>query len=291
MIEGSGGVLSGISKRFSRHGPWILDNVHLHIEPGTETVIVGGNGSGKSTLLRVAAGLTQPTTGLVKSPTTIGYVPERLAAGTRLTGSEYLGHMGRIKGLDDRTIEARSRELLERLDLQPGPDVPTSVLSKGNRQKLIIAQAFLSPVEMVILDEPRSGLDLPAQQTLGELIEAATTRGSSVMVSTHLAETCTGADHYFQIEHGRLAEIQDPGQSTDHLLGTAWHIELMASPGACSVAEIDDLAGVRSSRHHPLGSLSLIADKIHVDRILATAISWGWSVNAVGPVQEGKPPQ
>ena len=136
-----GGSLAGITKRFSRRAPWVLKGVDLELHPGSRTVIVGGNGSGKSTLLRIGAGVSWPNGGVVRLPAHIGYVPERLAARIRFTGAEYLAHMGRIKGLDPGIIRARSRELLERLDVQPGPQEPIESLSKGNRQKLVIAQA------------------------------------------------------------------------------------------------------------------------------------------------------
>ena len=128
----------------------MLGGIDLELEAGSRTVIVGANGSGKSTLLRIGAGVSWPNDGTVKLPVRIGYVPERLAARTKFTGMEYLAHMGRIKGLDAEAINARSRELLQRLDLQPSPNEPIDSLSKGNRQKVVIAQAFLGPVELLV---------------------------------------------------------------------------------------------------------------------------------------------
>jgi ABC-2 type transport system ATP-binding protein len=103
MTGQTGGVTSisrflGVRKRFSRRGPWVLDHVDLDIRSGSRSLIVGGNGSGKSTLLRVAAGVTHPTAGKVMAPDTIGYVPERLAGRSKLTGAEYVDHMGRDQG-------------------------------------------------------------------------------------------------------------------------------------------------------------------------------------------------
>lgn len=165
----------------------MLRGIDLELQPGSRTVIVGGNGSGKSTLLRIGAGVSWPTDGTVLLPDRIGYVPERLAARTKFTGTEYLAHMGRIKGLDPRAVNTRSRELLQRHDLQPGPNEPIESLSKGNRQKLVLAQAFLRPVELLVLDEPFTGLDPIAHAALGELTNEAQSGGTAVLVSSHHA--------------------------------------------------------------------------------------------------------
>ena len=172
MVE-VGASLKVITKRFSRRGRWVLNGINLELEPGSKTVVIGGNGSGKSTLLRIGAGVSRPTGGTVTLPKRIGYVPERLAARTKFSGVEYLAHMGRIKGLERLEVHARSHELVQRLGLFPGPNEPIDSLSKGNRQKVVLAQAFLGPVGLLVLDEPFSGLDPTAHAALGELTEEA----------------------------------------------------------------------------------------------------------------------
>jgi AAA domain, putative AbiEii toxin, Type IV TA system len=102
---------------------------------------------------------------------------------------------------------------LERLDLQPGPDEPIESLSKGNRQKLVLAQAFLSPVGLLVLDEPFSGLDPVAHAALGELTNEAQSGGTAVLVSSHHAFSEQAGLHQLRIRDGRLAEIhpdEDP---------------------------------------------------------------------------------
>jgi ABC-type multidrug transport system ATPase subunit len=255
-------------------------------------VIVGGNGSGKSTLLRIAAGVTHPTAGRVVTPDTVGYVPERLAARTKLTGAEYVAHMGRIRGLDSEAIYSRSRELFERLDLQPGPEVMSDELSKGNRQKLVLAQAFLGPVEMLVLDEPFSGLDVTAHRSLGELIDEAQARGSSVLISAHGADPMFGADSVLHIGDGRLQAIPDLEASSPTPDATEQRIELVATHNAGGKEQIATLLGVRSIRSDALGmTLSLIVEQADTDAVLSTAIELGWSVVSVGsPGQRGISP-
>jgi len=286
-----GGQLSGVSKRFYRRGPWVLDRVTLDIPPGSRTVIEGGNGSGKSTLLRIAAGVTHPTAGNAFRPDTIGYVPERLAARSKLTGVEYVAHMGRIKGLDSEAVYSRSQELFERLDLQRGPVVMVDELSKGNRQKLVLAQAFLGPVGMLVLDEPFSGLDAIAHRSLNELMNEAQAVGTSMLISAHRSDSTLRADNVLHIGAGRLEAISDPQTPPRTLDSTEQRIELVATSTACGHEQIADLLGVRSIKLDSLRmTLSLVIDQVHTDAVLSAVIGKGWSVVSVGsPGQEGNP--
>ena len=290
LISGQTGGVTSISqfsevkKRFSRRGPWVLDQVDLDIRSGSRTLIVGGNGSGKSTLLRVAAGVTHPTAGNVVTPDAIGYVPERLAGRSKLTGAEYVAHMGRIKGLDSETVHARSRELFERLNLQPGPTVMTDQLSKGNRQKVVLAQALLAPVGLLVLDEPFSGLDSTAHGALHELLNEAQATGTAVLISAHRAETVHHADVLLHIGDGRLNALANPPTESPSLDDGNQRIELVAAAGASTPEQVADLPGVRSIQHDALVmTLSLDVAHDHTDAILSAVISMGWSVISVSP--------
>ena len=151
--------LRAVTKRYWRRGPWVLSGADLSLEGGSLTSIEGANGSGKSTLLRIAAGVTSPSGGTAVVPSKVGYVPERQAGRCKFSGAEYLTHMGRIRGLDPDRARRTGAELLTRLGVRPGPEVSWNDLSKGNRQKVVVAQAFLGRLDAVILDEPYSGLD------------------------------------------------------------------------------------------------------------------------------------
>lgn len=256
-----------------------MNGIDLDLEPGSRTVIVGDNGSGKSTLLRIFAKLAQPTSGVVISPTTIGFVPERLAARSTMTGAEYVAHMGRIRGLDAEAIDARSRELFERLNLQPGPSVSSGSLSKGNRQKLVIAQAFLGPVDMLVLDEPYGGLDDMAQRALGDLIEEAQAQGSSVLESAHRAGKLA-SNLVLRLEMGRLTQIGPSGVSQTR--GAANSVVLVAANESCQRDQITQLVGIRSFHYDEMKrTLLLIIERPNTDDILSTALALGWSVTSV----------
>ena len=259
----------------------MLEGIDLELEPGSRTVVVGGNGSGKSTLLRIAAGVSRPSNGTVNLPDRIGYVPERLAARTRFTGAEYLSHMGRIKKLDARTVVVRSQELLERLDLQPGPDVPLASLSKGNCQKLVIAQAFLGPTDLLALDEPFSGLDPVAHAVLGELTTDAQAGGTIVLISSHFALPDQAAQLQLAIRNAGLVEIDSDevprGPTVDVM-----EVELLPTERASGREEVASIPGVSQARFvPPEGLLVLLTDRHHIDHVLTAAISQGWSVRSV----------
>jgi len=269
----------------------VLNGINLELRPGSKTVIVGGNGSGKSTLLRIGAGVNRPTGGTVTLPKTIGYVPERLAARTKFTGTEYLSHMGRIKGLSAVEIDARSHELLLRLGLFPGPDEPIESLSKGNRQKLILTQAFLGPVGLLVLDEPFSGLDPVAHASLGELIDEAQSDGAAVLVSSHRPFLDEPGLRQLRVQEGQLVEVLHEDAPT---AAGVRLIEVVLEPTetAADRLQVAAIAGVsNTSLDESEGQLVLITDSLQSDGVLTRAIVLGWSVRSVREVPPEAIPQ
>jgi ABC-type multidrug transport system ATPase subunit len=161
--------LADVSKRYG-WGRWVLQGVDLEIPAGQVVAINGANGSGKSTLLRLLIGLTRPTTGTVSGqPPVIGYVPDRFPPNERLSATEYLTHMGRIRGLPTSVAAARADELMDRLELVGAKHSPLRTLSKGNAQKVALAQALLIQPQLLVLDEPWSGLDVSAHGVLASI--------------------------------------------------------------------------------------------------------------------------
>ena len=157
--------LRGVAKWYRRSRP-ILRDVHLAIRPGEVVAVLGGNGAGKSTLLRIAAGLSRPSAGRVTGgPRPIGYVPDRFAAHQHMSALGYLTHLGRIRGLGRGTAQRRAGQLLERLALVGGGRSALRTLSKGNTQKVALAQALLVPPRLLVLDEPWAGATSPAVYT------------------------------------------------------------------------------------------------------------------------------
>ncbi|WP_411079297.1 ATP-binding cassette domain-containing protein [Streptomyces sp. cmx-18-6] len=176
----------------------------MEVSAGDVLAVVGANGSGKSTLLRILVGLSHPTSGAVSGrPRHIGYVPDRFTAHDRISAVSYLTHMGRIRGLSVPAARARSHHLLERLSLVGGRNSPLRTLSKGNAQKVALAQALLIRPELLVLDEPWSGLDASAHGVLAEFIDEVVMQGGAVVFTDHgEASTETRADAIYAISEG-----------------------------------------------------------------------------------------
>jgi ABC-2 type transport system ATP-binding protein len=248
-----GTVVEAVGKQFSRIGPWVLRELDLVLAPGTITEVAGGNGSGKSTLLRVVAGLTRPTAGIVRGrPASVGYAPERLPARLRMTPRSYIAHMARLRGVGATAGLA----VLDRLELAPGPDVPIATLSKGNSQKVALAQALAAPVGLLLLDEPTSGLDARAREALGDLLAERRAAGAAVLVTTHALVPGAAADARFELRAGRLGS---------------------ATAVATAVAMVRiELAGRGDGRRKVLD-----VPPGESDDVLAAALAEGWSVVSV----------
>jgi ABC-type multidrug transport system ATPase subunit len=259
--------LSGVGKRYGK-GELVLEDVELEIQPARVLGILGANGSGKSTLLRILAALSRPSTGSVEGRPSIGYLPDRFPAAQRMSARAYLTHMGRIRGLDDlSTADA----LLERLALVGGTRTPLRQLSKGNAQKVGLAQAVLARPELLILDEPWSGLDVGTHRVLGELVAETRARGASVVFTDHRPEVVhEHADEVYRIEKGRLSRVSDVQPRTRILLGGPgegdWH------------TEPDVRLALDQDTH-----IELTVDADRADAVLLLALTRGWSVREVAP--------
>lgn len=274
----------GLTKRFGRRGRWVLTGVDLRIDVGSLTVVWGGNGSGKTTLLRVLSGLSRPSAGqVVVRPRTVGFVPERLPSRIRMTAAQYVHHMARIRGVDPATARTRRDLLFERLALRPSAEVGIGSLSKGNCQKVALAQALLTPVSLLVLDEPFSALDAPAHRALRALLDEARAAGTAVLLTAHRPDEIPMADRVLELDRGRVtdrpaptgaAPVSDPGVT----------VELSAPAGSPDVASLGPVAAGAVLDSSIVGQrVTLVIPRSAVDRLLAAALGAGWSVQSVAP--------
>lgn len=271
-----------VSKRYGRgrEGRQVLDRVDLSVAPGDVLAVAGANGSGKSTLLRIVAGFARPTSGSVTGrPTAVGYVPDRFTAPARLSAISYLTHMGRLRGLSTGAARARGGELLDRLSLAGGPDAPLRVLSKGNAQKVSIAQALITEPELLILDEPWSGLDASAHDVLGDLLAQVAARGGTVVFTDH-REAMSGA-HADQV-----CVIDANGRATHRRPSQRSLVEVVLTPppdgGAPNALNWAELPGISvHGGRDGSGRTVLRVARQHSDALLLAALRGGWSVEAV----------
>ncbi|MFB8243109.1 ATP-binding cassette domain-containing protein [Kitasatospora purpeofusca] len=276
-----------VGKRYGR-GRWILRDVDLALAPGDVLAVVGANGSGKSTLLRILAGLARPTTGRRTGPVTargaaVGYVPDRFTAHERLTAIAYLTHLGRIRGLPTATARDRAGRLLDRLALAGGPDTALRTLSKGNAQKVALAQALLVPPDLLVLDEPWSGLDASAHTALAGILAETAAAGGAVVFTDHreaLARTHATAVH--TVAGGRVARSADPGPGAPAVV-------VLSRPGGSDGAGLSgvldgpgllDLPGILAAERRG-AELHLRVDRSRTDAVLLAALRDHWSVRAV----------
>jgi ABC-2 type transport system ATP-binding protein len=191
--------LRRVSKRFA--ASLAVDNVSFSARPGEITGYLGPNGSGKSTTMKMITGLIEMTAGEIlfngvsvhQDPIAwkqrMGYVPEEPYLYNHLTGLEYLIMVGQLRDLPaGPTAEAVDR-LLRLLGLYDDRHAPMSAYSKGMRQKVLLAAALLHNPEVLLLDEPFSGLDIGTALVLRSLIQELAARGKVVLFSSHELET------------------------------------------------------------------------------------------------------
>ena len=191
--------LRDVSKQFA--AITAVDHVSFFARAGEVTGYLGPNGSGKSTTMKMITGLIDPTSGkvyfggsaidrdLVAFKQRMGYVPEEPYLYSHLTGIEYLVMIGQLRGLPPKLLRERAEGLLDLFSLRDDRNAPISSYSKGMRQKVLLSAALLHNPDLILLDEPFSGLDVGSALILRDLIQELATRGKVVLFSSHELET------------------------------------------------------------------------------------------------------
>lgn len=191
--------LVNVSKRYS--GIPAVDKISFSAAAGEVTGYLGPNGSGKSTTMKIITGLLEPTSGeirflgerigydLIAYKRRIGYVPEEPHLYTHLSASEYLTMVAQLRGLTTKRDMDRIDGLLQLFSLHGDRYAPISGYSKGMRQKVLLIAALLHNPDLVLLDEPFSGLDVGSALILRDLIRALAASGKAVLFSSHELDT------------------------------------------------------------------------------------------------------
>lgn len=266
--------LVGVHKSY-HPAPVVLCGVDLDLEPGAPVVLGGPNGSGKSTLLRIAAGCETPTSGTVLDrPDVVGYLPDRFPALLRLPARRYLRHLAAVHGADREASEQTAENVLDELGFTGEDDEPMAALSKGNAQKVGLAQALSCDAELLVLDEPWSGLDADAVAALTARLSTVTGR---MLVTDHTGEAdrLPGARTVRLGSDGRIGADTAPATRARHV-----RVEL-----ACRVdprAVLDRLPPARVAALAP-GRMTVRLEPRHSDAWLAAALTAGCSVRSVTP--------
>lgn len=178
-----------------------VEDVSFTARAGEITGYLGANGSGKSTTMKMVTGLIEPSSGEILfegRPTTedlmsfrqrMGYVPEEPHLYTHLSGMEYLVMVAQLRNMDAKSADERIHGLLRLFGLHGDRDVPLSSYSKGMRQKILLSAALMHNPDLILLDEPFSGLDVGSSLILRSLIKELAGRGKVVLFSSHELET------------------------------------------------------------------------------------------------------
>lgn len=178
--------LERLPLRYARGGPWVLQDVDLELAPGDVVEVTGHNGAGKSSLLRIAAGVLRPTSGRVRGrPTVVGWAPERFDVGLALTVGSYLAAHAAMRGLSGSAAGSAIDRELDRWHAEPLRDTRLAELSKGSAQKVGLMQALLVEPQLLVLDEPWSGLDATARAALPGVVTQVAAAGGRVLITDH----------------------------------------------------------------------------------------------------------
>jgi ABC-2 type transport system ATP-binding protein len=221
-------VINKLSKKYPRSSAFALHNLTLHVAAGEVYGFLGPNGAGKSTTIRTLLNFIQPTKGvasilgldIVKDAVAIrreiGYLAGDGAVYPKMTGRQYLEYLGELQPPVSR---AYKQDLAKRL--QASLNQPLGTLSRGNRQKISIIQAFMHQPKIMILDEPSSGLDPLMQEVFYELISEAKSRGAAIFMSSHiLSEVQKVCDRVGIIRDGLLVAERDIAEMAEEAAQT-----------------------------------------------------------------------
>ncbi len=215
--EGAALRFRGVSRRIGRRS--ILDGVSLAVGTGEALALVGVNGAGKSTCIKALLDLCETDSGTIeifgiphtehRARSRVAYLPERFLPPWYLNGRDFLRYMVRLQGAGWR--ELRAREVCEQLELDPSALArPARHCSKGMSQKLGLAAALLCGRDLLVLDEPMSGLDPRARGLACRLLDRHRAGGGAIVFSTHAIEDLPGlCDRVILLHAGAVAFAGD----------------------------------------------------------------------------------
>lgn len=220
--------IQGLTKRYGKF--LALNDLNLHIDKGEIFGFVGPNGAGKTTTMRIVCGLLKATKGTVfvdgvnaiTNPEDIkrkvGYVPDFFGVYDNLKVAEYMEFYGSMYGMDKEDVDEIADGLLELVNLSDKKEEFVDTLSRGMKQRLCVARALIHNPDLLVLDEPNSGLDPRARFEMKEVLKNLGSMGKTIIISSHilpeLAEMCTSIGI---MERGRLVvsgRVEDIMQQT-----------------------------------------------------------------------------
>jgi ABC-2 type transport system ATP-binding protein len=244
--------VQNLTKRY--RGIPAIDNVSFRVSPGEVVGYLGPNGSGKSTTAKIITGILEPNEGRVLFEghdinddlpgfrAKLGYVPEEAHVYTHLSGLEYLQLVGRLRGIEERPLEARANRLLELLWLRSSRYSPISSYSKGMKQRVLIAASLLHNPSLLVFDEPLSGLDVISARLFKDLLQELAAEGKAILYISHVLEVVEQVcDRVIVLSQGKLLADAPPSE-----LATVMKLSNLESVFAQLVRQQDTRAIARS---------------------------------------------
>lgn len=241
-----------------------IRDVSFTVRPCTILGLLGPNGSGKSTTVALLTGLREPSAGeiwfggrniadrLVEYKAGVGYVPEEAHLYTFLSAREHLELIGRLRRLPAPLLTRKITSLLDLFGLTGAAHQPISGYSKGMRQKVLLIAALLHDPELLILDEPESGLDLTAGLVLRHLIPILAARGKTILYSSHVLDhverVCAEVvvlHHGRIVAEGAVSQLRTMSQENASLEAVIAQLVTTVDP-ARTAGDIADIAGLHA---------------------------------------------
>ena len=216
-------LVDSVGKRFyekARGEFMACRDISFAVQDGEIFGLLGPNGAGKTTTLRIIATILRPTTGSAKlddidiflepdkARSLMGFLSSNTGLYDRLTPAEILHYFGRLCGMSEAEVKARSLQLAQSLDFEKYLHARCAGLSQGTRQKVSIARAIVHNPRLMILDEPSTGLDVLATQSMHDFILQAKAQGKAILLSTHsMDEAEKLCDRIGVINDGKLLAV------------------------------------------------------------------------------------
>ena len=221
--EGPAPGIEAIGLKRAFGGVRAVDGITFTAPAGAVTALIGPNGSGKTTLLLLLAGLLQADSGRaniaghdvvtdnLEARSRVGWMPDAFGTWDALTCTEILATFAHAYGIDRKLTPARVSSLLGRVHLAEFANSPARVLSRGQKQRLGLARALVHEPEVLLLDEPASGLDPRSRIELRDLLRELAADGKTVLVSSHvLSELEEVYDRAVFLSRGRTVDTSSP---------------------------------------------------------------------------------
>lgn len=268
-------------------------DVTLTAPAGAVTALVGPNGSGKTTLLLILAGLLAPHAGgaaiaghdvvsdNLAARSAVGWMPDTFGTWDALTCAEILTTFGLAYGLRRSEVPARVAEVLAGVHLSEFTHRPARVLSRGQKQRLGLARALVHDPQVLLLDEPASGLDPRSRIELRDLLRGLASQGKTVLVSSHvLVELEEFTDHAVFLSRGRTVDAAAAEQAS--LTTRGWRVEGLDPAGLRAFLDAVDVPWVAGQASGEV--IVQLTGPESAQQLVSAAVGAGVGLHTIAPV-------